>query len=73
MSEEKEPDFETTLEALESVVEDLENGELTLAAQLEAFEKGISLADQCKKMLEEARLKVTRLSARDEDEDDSEF
>lgn len=62
MSEKKEADFESTLAELERVVEGLENGELSLADQLKAFERGMELSEQCKKMLDEARLKVTKLS-----------
>ena len=62
MGDQKEPDFESTLAELERVVEGLENGELSLAEQLKAFERGMELSDQCKKMLEEARLKVTKLT-----------
>ncbi|MYD43127.1 MAG: exodeoxyribonuclease VII small subunit [Gammaproteobacteria bacterium] len=66
MSDQEEPDFESTLAALEKVVGDLEGGELPLAAQLAAFEQGMSLADQCKKMLKEAQLRVIQLTGTDE-------
>lgn len=66
VSEQKEPDFESTLAELERVVEDLENGELSLAEQLKAFERGMALSDQCKKMLDEARLKVIELTDNEE-------
>lgn len=62
MSEQNEADFESTLAELERVVEGLENGELSLADQLKAFERGMELSEQCKKMLEEARLKVIELT-----------
>ena len=67
MGEKKEADFESTLAELERVVEGLENGELSLAEQLKAFERGMELSEQCKKMLDEARLKVIKLT----DDDDS--
>ena len=66
MSDQKEQDFESTLAELERVVEGLENGELSLADQLKSFERGMALSDQCKKMLDEARLKVIELSGDDE-------
>ena len=66
MSEQKEADFESTLAELERVVEGLENGELSLAEQLKAFERGMELSEQCKKMLEEARLKVIELTDGDD-------
>ena len=63
MSDQEKPDFESTLAELERVVEELENGELSLADQLKAFERGMKLSEQCKDMLETARLKVISLTA----------
>ncbi|MCY3859127.1 MAG: exodeoxyribonuclease VII small subunit [Gammaproteobacteria bacterium] len=68
MSEKKEADFESTLAELERVVEGLENGELSLAEQLKAFERGMELSEQCKNMLDEARLKVIELTENDDSE-----
>ena len=72
VGEQKEADFESTLAELERVVEGLENGELSLAEQLKAFERGMDLSEQCKKMLDEARLKVIALTDNDDaaDKDD---
>ena len=72
MSEQNEQDFESTLAELESVVEGLENGELSLSDQLKAFERGMELSEQCKKMLDEARLKVIELSGENESDDSGE-
>ncbi|MCY4096486.1 MAG: exodeoxyribonuclease VII small subunit [Gammaproteobacteria bacterium] len=69
MGEQKEADFESTLAELERVVEGLENGELSLAEQLKAFERGMELSEQCKKMLDEARLKVIELTENDNSEE----
>ena len=69
MGEQKEADFESTLAELERVVEGLENGELSLAEQLKAFERGMELSEQCKKMLDEARLKVIELTENDDSEE----
>lgn len=66
MSEQNEQDFESTLAELEEVVQGLENGELSLSDQLKAFERGMVLSEQCKKMLDEARLKVIELSGDNE-------
>ena len=43
--------FETTLDALEALVEQLESGDLSLEAALGAFEQGIALTRQCQKVL----------------------
>ena len=50
--------FETALEDLELVVEQLETGELSLEDSLEAFEKGIGLVKYCNQKLDEVEKKV---------------
>lgn len=52
------PDFERTLSELETLVERMEKGELTLEASLTDFERGIQLIRQCQKSLAEAEQKV---------------
>ncbi len=59
---ETSPDFESAIKELESLVEQLENGELTLADSLHRFERGVALSRECHDLLEQARLKVTQLS-----------
>lgn len=63
MSDAEPADFESTLEALEAVVKSLEEGDLTLANQLKAYERGTVLSKQCQKLLGEATLKVEELTA----------
>jgi exodeoxyribonuclease VII small subunit len=53
--------FEKSLEALEAIVESLEEGDLTLEASLKQFEKGITLSRECQKALTQAKLKVEKL------------
>ena len=50
--------FETALEELELVVEQLETGELALEESLEAFEKGVGLVKYCSQKLDEVEKKV---------------
>ena len=50
--------FEAGLQELESVVKQLESGELPLERALELFEKGMQLSDTCRKQLEEAESRV---------------
>ena len=50
--------FETALEDLELVVEQLETGELSLEDSLEAFEKGVGLVKYCNQKLDEVEKKV---------------
>ena len=52
------PSFEKNLEELESVIQQLEGGDLTLEKAIEYFVKGIKLSEACRKQLEEAETKV---------------
>jgi exodeoxyribonuclease VII small subunit len=64
-SEEQEPlSFEAGLGELESVVKQLEAGDLPLGKALELFEKGMQLSEACRKQLEEAETKVELLTRR---------
>ncbi len=62
-------DFETTLEQLEELVQQMESGELGLEASLKAFERGVKLTRQCQTALKNAELKVQALTADDKLED----
>lgn len=53
--------FENQLQELESIVEQLEGGELPLDDALKVFEKGVKLSRQCQQLLAEAEQKVTIL------------
>lgn len=56
--------FEQSFGRLQEVVQKLSAGNLTLQEALSAFEEGMSLADSCTRMLEEAELRVKQVSAR---------
>lgn len=78
MSENKQPSIENTLEQLESLVEKMESGELSLEDSLAAFEKGIKLTRQCQETLQKAEDKVQDLLKQSagnsaEDADDTPF
>jgi exodeoxyribonuclease VII small subunit len=53
--------FETAIEDLEQVVEQLESGELSLEDSLSAFEKGVGLVKFCNQKLNEVEKKVELL------------
>jgi exodeoxyribonuclease VII small subunit len=53
--------FESALEELEQVVEQLESGELSLEDSLSAFEKGVSLVKFCNQKLTEVEKKIEML------------
>jgi exodeoxyribonuclease VII small subunit len=50
--------FEEQLMALESVVEKLERGELSLDESVHLFEEGVKLSNACKKELEAAEGRI---------------
>lgn len=56
-----EENFEASLQRLEGLVRDLEDGELPLEASLGKFEEGVGLVRTLKARLEAARLRVQLL------------
>lgn len=56
--------FEESLKQLETVVAQLERGDLPLEESIRVFEKGMELSAECKKQLEEAEGKVELLVKR---------
>jgi exodeoxyribonuclease VII small subunit len=50
--------FETSLEELERIVRDLEQGELTLEKSLELFEQGVKLSRECQDRLSQAERRI---------------
>ncbi|MEK6748926.1 MAG: exodeoxyribonuclease VII small subunit [Pseudomonadota bacterium] len=54
-------DFEKSLAELEQLVAQLEKGDLPLEASLTAFERGVTLAQQCQAALKEAEQRVNIL------------
>ena len=82
MAKKGEKKFKETIEELESVVEQLESGDLSLEDSLAAFENGVRLVKLCnqklsaveKKVLllvkdKEGKLQLTPLEDLDEDQD----
>ncbi|BAN46425.1 Exodeoxyribonuclease 7 small subunit [compost metagenome] len=59
------PDFEQSLADLQTLVERLESGELSLEDSLGAFEQGIRLTRECQAALNQAEQKVQILLERD--------
>jgi len=57
--------FEKSLEELGTLVETMENGEISLEDSLKHFERGISLTRNCQQALEEADQKVRILMEKD--------
>jgi exodeoxyribonuclease VII small subunit len=52
------PDFERSLEELETLVQRMEKGDLSLEDSLAQFERGIALTRACQQALQQAQQKV---------------
>jgi exodeoxyribonuclease VII small subunit len=63
MSDSAELNFEQAMQQLESIVQQMEQGELPLADALAKFEEGIKLARTSQTMLKNAEQKVQILSS----------
>lgn len=55
-------DFERSLDALEQLVEKMEQGDLSLDESLAAYEQGVGLYRRCQTALEEAEMRVRLLT-----------
>lgn len=56
--------FENSLSELETLVEQMENGNLSLEETLQHFERGVQLTNICQKALSEAEQKVETLQSK---------
>ena len=65
--------FEATIEELDSLVDQLENGDLALDDALKKFERGISLARAGQSKLNDAEQRVSILLQNDENAELSDF
>ncbi|MGB5277743.1 MAG: exodeoxyribonuclease VII small subunit [Gammaproteobacteria bacterium] len=61
MPAKKSVNFEKALGELEKLVEEMEQGNLSLEESLKRFEKGIALTSECQEALQKAELKVQEL------------
>ncbi len=58
---EKTVDFEKSLERLETLVNEMESGELALEEMIKHFEEGSKLVTLCSKKLNEVEQKIEKL------------
>ena len=63
---EKTVDFEKSLERLETLVNEMESGELPLEKMIKHFEEGSTLVTLCSKKLTEVEQKIEKLVKKDE-------
>jgi exodeoxyribonuclease VII small subunit len=64
----KSPNFETALAELETLVENMEQGDLSLDESLKQFERGVQLTRSCQQALKDAEQKVQILLTKNGDE-----
>jgi exodeoxyribonuclease VII small subunit len=57
-NDEQPRSFEASLEALEQIVRELEQGDLPLERSLELFERGIRLSRECQERLNQAERRI---------------
>ena len=57
--------FEESMKKLETIVTELENGNLNLDESVKKFEEGMKIAKQCNTILEDAEKKITILLEKD--------
>lgn len=60
---EDERSFEQALDELDTVVAELESGDLNLDRMLDRYEHGMKLVAACQHQLQEAELRVTQIAA----------
>ena len=65
--------FEESMKKLETIVKELENGNLNLDESVKKFEEGMKIAKQCNNILEDAEKKITILLEEDGELKEEEF
>lgn len=61
----KKMTYEEALERLEEIASQLDSGSLSLEESLKLFEEGTKLTTFCNSCLENAKLKITKLSEKE--------
>ena len=69
----EELNFEDTMKELETIVKELENGDLNLDESVKKFEKGMNLSKNANKMIEEAEKKIMILIKNEDGVSEEEF
>lgn len=69
----EQPDFEASLKELETLVETMEKGDLSLEDSLSHFERGVQLSRTCQQALKDAEQKVEILMKKSGQDDIAPF
>lgn len=62
MAEKERLSFEEALKKLESIVEQLEDEEITLEDSVKLYEEGVKMAQFCNTVLEDAELRIEQVN-----------
>lgn len=62
----KKPTFEENLTHLETLVKELEEGDLPLEESIKTFEKGVKLVRECQTQLDNAKLRIENINAKND-------
>lgn len=65
MADQERPSFEEALNKLESIVEELENEEITLEDSVKLYEEGVKMSRFCTEILEQAELRIEQVNEAD--------
>lgn len=69
----EEASFEENIEQLETIVAELEKGDLNLEDSMKKFEQGIAISKNCNKILETVEKKITILLNEDGEVKEEDF
>jgi exodeoxyribonuclease VII small subunit len=58
---EETPSFEVAMQELETLVDRMEQGEVSLEDSLKAFERGRALVSRCKSILDDAERRIEQM------------
>lgn len=53
--------LEETMRKLNSIVNELEKGDVPLEKAVELYSEGVKLSDACRKQIDEAKIKITEV------------
>ena len=59
----KKPTFEENISRLEQIVRAMERGDVALEESLKLFQEGTELVRVCEKLLDDAQMQVTKITA----------
>ena len=62
MAEKERLSFEEALKKLESIVEQLEDEEITLEESVQLYEEGVKMSNFCTEILEQAELRIEQVN-----------